>query len=116
MLTFLKRPLVQRLTILTAAAAAIVAVAASPAQAASSYIGSNSGGANVRTCPSMGCSSLGFLGNNTGVTMLCWVDYQWVYPPNSDYASNRWFFSSTPVGVGYIHSSLVEGQTVVGHC
>jgi hypothetical protein len=84
--------------------------------AAGSYIGSNSGGANVRSCPNTGCGSYGWLSNGTGVTMLCWTDAQWVYPPNSDYASPRWFRVSTRVGVGYTHSSLVENQTAVGQC
>jgi hypothetical protein len=34
----------------------------------------------------------------------------------SDYASPRWFKLSTPVGVGFTHSSLVENQTTVGRC
>ncbi|MBT2406611.1 hypothetical protein J7I97_11825 [Streptomyces sp. ISL-87] len=48
--------------------------------------------------------------------MLCWVDNQWVYPPYSNYASNRWFRVSSAVGTGYVHSSLVANQTSVGHC
>lgn len=39
--------------------------------------------------------------------MLCWTDSQWVYPPSSNYASNRWFRVSSYVGTGYVHSSLV---------
>jgi hypothetical protein len=103
--------------LLAAAATGVGAMAGtSPADAASNYIGSNSHGANVRSCPNTGCTSYGYLGNGTGVTMLCWTDAQWVHPPNSDYASPRWFLSSTPVGTGYIHSSLVENQTSVGYC
>ncbi|MEU5693067.1 hypothetical protein [Actinosynnema sp. NPDC020468] len=107
---------VRRLLIASAAAGGLLLAAVAPANAAGSYIGSNSGGANVRTCPSTTCGSLGYLGNNTGVTMQCWIDNQWVYPPSSDYASNRWFRSATPVGTGYLHSSLVENQTSVPHC
>lgn len=94
----------------------VLGVSAVPAVAAGSVIGSNSGGANVRTCGNTACATKGYLGNGTGVTMICWTDSQWVYPPQSDYASPRWFYSSTPVGNGYIHSSLVENQTGVGHC
>ncbi|MGW5345009.1 hypothetical protein [Streptomyces sp. NPDC004050] len=86
------------------------------AEAASSYISSNSGGANVRSCANTGCGSYGYLGNGTGVGMQCWLDSQWVYPPSSNYASNRWFRVSSPVGTGYVHSSLVAAQTSVPHC
>lgn len=48
--------------------------------------------------------------------MQCWLDNQWVYPPSSNYASNRWFRVSSAVGTGYVHSSLVASQTGVGHC
>jgi uncharacterized protein YraI len=99
-----------------AAVAAALATGAAPASAAGSYIGSNSGGANVRTCPSTGCGSLGYLGNGAGVSMQCWADYQWVYPPSSDYSSNRWFRVSSSVGTGFVHSSLVENQSSVGRC
>jgi len=61
-------------------AGAAVLTQASPAAAASSYIGSNSGGANVRSCPNTGCASYGYLPNGTGVTMLCWIDSQWGLP------------------------------------
>jgi hypothetical protein len=98
------------------ASLAATAVSATSATAAGSYIGSNSGGANVRSCASTSCGSYGYLRNGTGVSMLCWVDSQWVSPPNSDYTSNRWFLVSSPVGTGYVHSSLVENQTAVGHC
>ncbi|GLZ29151.1 hypothetical protein Lesp02_13410 [Lentzea sp. NBRC 105346] len=81
-----------------------------------SYIGSNSGGANLRTCPNTGCSVIAYNPNGTLVTMQCWTDTQWVYPPASDYASPRWFRIATPRGTGYTHSSLVENQTSVGHC
>ena len=99
-------------------ATATAIAAATPALAWSSYIGSNSGGANLRPCPyvSTSCSPIAWMPNGTGVNMLCWIDSQWVYPPNSDYASPRWFRLSTPYGTGYTHSSLVENQTSVGHC
>lgn len=89
---------------------------ANAASAASSYIGSNSGGANVRTCPNTGCAAVVYLANGTGVTMRCWVDSQWVYPPNSDYATPRWFYINSAWGNGYVHSSLVENQTSVPRC
>ncbi|MEV7616527.1 SH3 domain-containing protein [Streptomyces sp. NPDC089799] len=104
-----------------AAAAAGLAVTAAlagavTAEAAGSYISSNSGGANVRSCASTSCGSYGYLTNGTGVSMQCWLDSQWVYPPSSNYASNRWFRVSSPVGTGYVHSSLVGAQTSVPHC
>jgi uncharacterized protein YraI len=96
----------------------VAATTAAPASAGTlaSYIGSNSGGANLRTCPNTGCAAIAYMPNGTGVTMLCWIDSQWVSPPASDYGSARWFRLSTPWGTGYTHSSLVEGQTAVGHC
>ncbi len=81
-----------------------------------SYIGSNSGGANLRTCGNTSCTAIGYNSNYTSVTMLCWADTQWVYPPQSDYASPRWFRIASPAGTGWTHSSLVENQTSVGHC
>ncbi|NXY93765.1 hypothetical protein HYE82_05000 [Streptomyces sp. BR123] len=107
-------------TALAAAAAGLaltgVLAGAGGAEAAGSYISSNSGGANVRSCANTGCGSYGYLVNGTGVGMQCWLDSQWVYPPSSNYASNRWFRVSSPVGTGYVHSSLVAGQTSVPHC
>ncbi|GGQ26964.1 SH3 domain-containing protein [Streptomyces roseolilacinus] len=101
-----------------AAAAALTGLfaGAGTAEAAGSHISSDSGGANLRTCANTGCTSLGYLSNGTGVSMVCWVDSQWVYPPNSDYASNRWFKVNSYKGQGYVHSSLVANQTSVGHC
>ncbi len=101
--------------ILATATAGVMVLAAQPAQAAGPYIGSNSGGANVRTCASTGCAPVAYLGNGTGVTMVCWIDSQWVYPPNSDYATNRWFRINSPAN-GYVHSSLVEGQVSTPRC
>jgi uncharacterized protein YraI len=103
-------------TVVLAAAGGVMLTSASPAAAATSHIGANSGGANIRTCASTTCGSLGYLANGTSVTMLCWVDSQWVYPPNADYASARWFRAATPVGTGYVHSSLVEDQASVPPC
>ena len=50
--------------------------------------------------------------------MLCWTDTQWVYPPNSNYASNRWFLVALTYeyGHGYVHSSFVYDQISVPHC
>lgn len=104
------------LTAAAGLAAAALLGGAGTADAAGSYISSNSGGANVRSCSSTSCTSYGYLGNGSGVTMQCWVDSQWVYPPSSNYASNRWFRVSSAVGTGYVHSSLVANQTSVGHC
>ncbi|MCK8678412.1 MULTISPECIES: hypothetical protein [Streptomyces] len=89
---------------------------AGTAEAAGSYISSNSGGANIRSCSNTGCSSYGYLRNGAGVSMQCWRDDQWVYPPSANYASNRWFKVSSSVGTGWVHSSLVGGQAGVGHC
>jgi len=83
----------------------------------SSYVWSNySGGVNLRSCGNTGCGSYAYMPNGTGVTMLCWQDTQWVYPPNTNYASPRWFEVSSPYGVGFVHSALVSNQTGVGHC
>ncbi|AXE24675.1 hypothetical protein C0216_15470 [Streptomyces globosus] len=107
-------------TALAAAAAGLaltgVLAGGGAAEAAVSYIWSNSGGANVRSCANTGCGSYGYLGNGTGVSMKCRLDSQWVYPPSSNYASNRWFRVASPVGTGYVHSSLVAAQTSVPHC
>ncbi|MFV2119996.1 SH3 domain-containing protein [Streptomyces sp. Act-28] len=107
-----------RTGLVTAAAVALTGLlaGAGTAEAAGSHISSNSGGANLRQCASTGCASLGYLSNGTGVSMLCWVDSQWVYPPSSNYASNRWFKVNSHRGQGYVHSSLVANQTSVGHC
>jgi hypothetical protein len=106
------RPMVAALALSTVGVGTVMS--ASPASAASSYIGSNSGGANVRACPNTGCFRKTWLPNGTSVNMQCWIDSQWVYPPNSDYASPRWFRISGYEG--YVHSSLVENQTSVPHC
>jgi uncharacterized protein YraI len=97
-------------------AVALAALTTTPALAAGPYIGSNSGGANVRTCPNTSCSAVRYLYNGTPVTMYCWVDSQWVYPPASDYSSPRWFRISGGGATGYAHSSLVENQSSVPHC
>ena len=84
-----------------------------------SYVSSNSGGANLRACPSTNCRSLGYMRNGVKLDMVCWTDSQWVYPPNSNYASPRWFRVWTyALGAsgGYVHSSLVANQTSVPHC
>lgn len=107
-----------RIALLTAGIASATALlGVGTASAAGPVIGSNSGGANVRTCPNKDtCASIGFLGNGTNVTMLCWIDAQVVSPPFSDYSSQRWFRVASPVGTGYVHSSLVENQVSVGRC
>jgi hypothetical protein len=83
------------------------------AVASASYISSNSGSANVRTCGSTNCGIVARLGNGAGVNMTAWCDSQWVYPPASNYASPRWFKINWPV-VGWVHSSLVASQQSVG--
>src|SRR5689334_18555433 len=107
--------------LLSAASLGSAAASAAPDSmatfSASSYIGSNSGGAWLRNAAYLGDQyKVKYVGNGTGVNMVCWVDTQWVYPPQSDYASPRWFKVDAP-GVGvykaYVHSSLVEGQTSV---
>ncbi|WKU04959.1 hypothetical protein [Micromonospora sp. HUAS LYJ1] len=104
-----------RVAAIVSVAAAVGALAASPAHAAGPSISSNSGGANIRSCANTGCSSNGYYGNGTGVTMVCWIDSQWVYPPSSNYASNRWFRVNSPTS-GYIHSSLVANQVSTPAC
>ncbi|WP_194822565.1 hypothetical protein [Micromonospora sp. S-DT3-3-22] len=118
-----KRTVLRRLTGAAAVIAAMVTVntlGAGPALAAGPYIGSNSGGAWLRSAAYLGDQyKVRYVNNNTAVTMVCWVDTQWVYPPDSDYASNRWFKVDVPsVGVykAYVHSSLVESQVGVGRC
>ncbi len=104
-----------RLAAATSAAGAAVALMGAPAFAAGPYISSNSGGANIRSCASTTCGSYGWWPNNTSVTMVCWTDNQWVYPPDSNYASNRWFKVNSPT-TGYIHSSLVANQVSTPRC
>ncbi|MEU3455130.1 hypothetical protein ABZ671_16250 [Micromonospora sp. NPDC006766] len=104
-----------RLAAVTSAAGAAVALMGVPAFAAGPYISSNSGGANIRSCADTGCTSNGYYGNGTSVTMVCWTDTQWVYPPQSNYASNRWFKVNSPT-TGYIHSSLVANQVSTPRC
>ncbi|MEV8374730.1 hypothetical protein AB0P21_18455 [Kribbella sp. NPDC056861] len=104
-----------RLAATVLASTGAIALAGSPALAAGPYIGSNSGGANVRTCANTGCASVAYLGNGRAVTMVCWIDSQWVSPPQSDYGSARWFRISSPAG-GYVHSSLVESQVSTPRC
>jgi len=90
-----------------------------PAYTEASWISANSGGANLRTCGNLSCQSEGYMRNGTHVHMMCWEDTQWVYPPNSNYASPRWFKVSTLAlggSIGFVHSSLVAGQTSVPHC
>lgn len=94
---------------------------AAPANAAAmpSYVNSYSGGANLRTCGNTGCASQGWMRNGSGFQMICWADTQWVYPPNSNYASPRWFkvwTSALGATGGWVHSSLVANQTPVPHC
>lgn len=102
------------------ASAAPTDSAAAVAPAAGSYISSPSGGAWLRWAAYLGETyKVKYVGNGTPVTMVCWVDTQWVYPPDSAYASPRWFKVDAPsVGVykGYVHSSLVAQQTSVPRC
>ena len=104
-----------RASIVAAAATAAVALGAASALAASPKIGSNSGGANIRTCASMGCGSKGWYVNGTTLTMVCWKTGQWVNPPDSDYGSDRWFKVNNPTE-GFIHSSLVDNQVATPVC
>ncbi|MEU0884074.1 hypothetical protein ABZ345_36230 [Lentzea sp. NPDC005914] len=100
--------------LMTTGASAGVHAAAGP------YIGSNSGGAWLRNAAYLGEQfKVKYVGNGTPVTMVCWIDTQMVRPPDSDYASARWFKVDVPsVGVykAYVHSSLVESQSSVGIC
>ena len=59
-----------------------------------------------------------YLYNNTNVLMICWTDSQWVYPPNSNYSSNRWFMVEPEydLNIGYVHSSFVYNQITVPRC
>ncbi|SCL27819.1 SH3 domain-containing protein [Micromonospora inyonensis] len=103
-----------RIALATGTAGALL-LTGTPASAAGPYISSNSGGANIRSCPNTGCTSNGYYGNGTGVTMVCYTDAQWVYPPSSNYASNRWLKVNSPT-TGYIHSSLVANQVSTPRC
>ena len=81
------------------------------AVASASYISSNTGVANVRTCGSTSCGVVRTLGNGTGVNMIAWCDSSWA---TGNYASPRWFKINWPVS-GWVHSSLVAAQQSVGH-
>ncbi len=57
--------------------------------------------------------------NDTPVTMLCWIDTEWVYDRNySNYNSPRWFKvqSQRSGQIGYMHSSYVYYQVWTPHC
>jgi hypothetical protein len=78
--------------------------------ASASYISSNSGSANVRTCGATWCGVVATLGNGTGVNMIAWCDSSWA---TGNYSSPRWFKINSPVS-GWVHSSLVAAQQSVG--
>lgn len=115
MRTITKRRRLGRLAAVAGAAGTAIMLMSAPALAAGPYISSYSGGANIRSCPNTGCTSYGWWSNGTSVTMVCWTDAQWVYPPDSNYASNRWFYINSP-HTGYIHSSLVANQVSTPQC
>jgi hypothetical protein len=105
---------------IAASVLALGLVGAAPAGAAAnaSWISSNSGGANLRTCASTGCPTnpyIGYLGNGQHVQMLCWYDYGYAV---GNYGSARWFLVGLPYSnhYGWVHSSLVANQIGVGHC
>lgn len=85
------------------------------AVASAAHISSNSGSANVRTCGAVSpnCRVVATLYNGRGVNMTAWCDSSWVYPPQSNYPSPRWFKINSPVS-GWVHSSLVANQQRVG--
>jgi hypothetical protein len=90
-----------------------------PASAANdSWISSNSGGANLRTCASTGCGNnpyVPYLSNGQHIQMLCYYDYQNAF---GNYWSPRWFMVGLPYSnhYGWVHSSLVANQIGVGRC
>ena len=90
-------------------------VFAAPSVASASYIGSNVGYANVKSCPYTWCAQVARLYNGRSVNMIRWCDSQWVYtgyPNYADYNSPRWFKINSPV-TGWVHSSFVEAQRTV---
>lgn len=103
-------PQAARRTIKTIALVGVLMVGGGTASASASYISSNSGYANVRTCGSTNCGTIRTLGNGTGVNMIAWCDSQWAY---GNYWSPRWFKINWPVS-GWVHSSLVAAQQSVG--
>jgi hypothetical protein len=98
-----------RMIVLVATITATMAVGGI-AVASASYISSNSGYANVRTCGATWCAAVATLRNGTGVNMTAWCDSSWA---TGNYSSPRWFKITSPVS-GWIHSSLVAAQQSVG--
>lgn len=106
-------------SVLTTACFTAVSSVSADAQSVYSVIGSNSGGAHLRSAPSTAGYSIAYFGNGQRLWMICWVDGQTVSPPSADYTSSRWFLvdSVDPNGFrGYIHSSLVDNQRSAPHC
>jgi hypothetical protein len=108
--------------LLLAAGVGLVGPSANAASAATPYlswISSNSGGANLRTCASTSCGTnpyLPYLGNGTNLYMLCWYDYGGA---TGNYYSTRWFYVGFPYSnhTGWVHSSLVTHQNPSApHC
>lgn len=104
-------------TVITAGAFTAVAEAGWP-EHGWSYVSSNTGSANIRTCPNTGCKSIYTLRNGYRVGMRCYADSQWAV---GNYRSNRWFkvYFATGPGTGdqaFIHSSLVTSQTPTKPC
>lgn len=100
------------------ATAAAIGLAAPAHAAGPSYIWGPAGGAYLRNCdwPSTNCPTnriQPWLSNGLHVTMMCWKDAAWA---TGAYTSNRWFWVDTDIVAGWVHSSLVQGQTSVPRC
>lgn len=84
------------------------------AQAATPQI---SGAAGYRDCTNValsGCAVRGTVASGSAVRMHCWIDDSTV---TERYSSNRWFYVTGPGAVrGFVHSSRVVNQVVVGNC
>jgi hypothetical protein len=110
--------LVSGVALATSAFSVVGVQTAAAGFATNSVISSNSGGANLRSCPYTWCSSLGYMRNGTAVGMMSYCDSQYVAPPQSNYGSSRWFKVGTYAlggSIGWVHSSLVARQTGVGY-
>lgn len=100
-----------------AAVGAIAAVAALGIGGSSASASTITQSANVRPCvntASPSCNAIGTFGAGTPVGMVCWIDGSWT---TGAYGSNRWFLVRRSDGYeGFVHSSLVGGQTTVPSC
>jgi len=92
---------------------------AAPAPASAATIASHSGGANLRAHSTMESLSLGWMPNGSIVSLICWQDNEWVYPPRTNYASRRWLQVEVPSlggSIGWVHSRLIANRIGTHRC